>query len=77
MTAGPTLELMGFSSGRDGGVTVHVKRPGEMFGLTLERALRRIEEFNQNDQGWFLALLPAYYDIPATADSTPSQKVTP
>jgi hypothetical protein len=77
MTAAPTLELIGFSCGRDRSVTVHVKRPGEMFGLTLERALRRIEEFNENDQGWFLAMLPAYYDIPATADSIPANKVTP
>jgi hypothetical protein len=61
----PALEHLGFEIGRDGAVTVHVKRPGEMFGLTLERALFRIDEFKAPDQARILRALPDYYDIPA------------
>jgi hypothetical protein len=60
----PVLEHLGFEIGRDGAVTVHVKCPGQMFGLTLERALRRIDEFKAPDQARILRALPDYYDIP-------------
>jgi hypothetical protein len=60
----PLLEHLGFEVGRDGAVTVHVKQPGLMFGLTLERALYRIDEFKEPDQARILRALPDYFDIP-------------
>lgn len=62
------LEQLGFEIDRNGGVTVHVKRPGQLFGLTLEQALRRIDEFKERDQTRILRALPDFYDIPACGD---------
>ena len=62
------LEHLGFEVDRNGAVTVHVKRPGQMFGLTLEQALRRIDEFKERDQARILRALPDFYDIPACGD---------
>jgi hypothetical protein len=63
--AAPALEHLGFEVCRDGIITVHVKQRSDMFGLTLERALRRIDEFKAPDQARILRALPGYYDIPA------------
>ena len=62
------LEHLGFEVDRNGAVTVHVKRPGQMFGLTLEQALRRIDEFQERDQARILRALPDFYDIQACGD---------
>lgn len=61
----PQLEQLGFELDRDGTVTVHVRQPGQMFGLTLQQALRRIEEFKEVDRARILRALPHFYDIPA------------
>lgn len=61
--AAPHLEHLGFEIDRYGAVTVHVKQPGLMFGLTLERALYRIDEFREPDQARILRALPEFYDI--------------
>jgi hypothetical protein len=49
------------------GTTVHVKAPGQIFGLSLERALYRIEEFKESDQGIVLTMLPLIYAIPTVS----------
>lgn len=46
------------------GTTVHVKAPGQLFGLSIERALYRIDEFKDLDQGLILTMLPLIYSIP-------------
>jgi hypothetical protein len=61
--AAPILECLGVVVAPCG-TTVHVKAPGQLFGLSLERALYRIEEFKEHDQGLILAMLPAVYSIP-------------
>ena len=62
------LEHLGFEVDRNGAVTVHVKRPGRMFGLTLEQALRRIDEFREPDSARILRALPDFYDVPGCGD---------
>jgi hypothetical protein len=62
---GAQLEHQGFKVSRlNGDVTVLVKGPGQMFSLTLERALHRIDEFKAPDQARILSALPHCYDIP-------------
>lgn len=61
--AAPFLECLGVVA-TPCGTTVHVKAPGQMFGLSLERALYCIEEFREHDQGYVLAMLPFIYAIP-------------
>lgn len=46
------------------GTTVHVKAPGQLFGLSLEQALHRIEEFTEPSQDIVLGMLPFIYSIP-------------
>lgn len=66
------LEHLGFEVDRAGPVTVHVRRPGEMFGLTLEQALRRIDEFLPADRARILRALPDFYDVPVCGEVCPA-----
>lgn len=58
-----TLECLGVELAGFGSPTVHVKAPGQLFGLSFEQALRRIEEFKERDQGLILAMLPYTYSM--------------
>lgn len=46
------------------GATVHVKAPNQVLSLTLEPALRRIEEFTEPGQDIVLGMIPFIYSIP-------------
>jgi len=64
--AAPILECLGVVAAPCG-TTVHVKAPGQMFGLSIERALYRIDEFKEPDQAQILRALPEFYDIPSAS----------
>jgi hypothetical protein len=68
----PQLEQLGFEVDRNGAVTVHVRRPGHLFGLTLLQALRRIDEFKEPDRARILRALPDFYDAPACGAVCPA-----
>lgn len=63
-SAAPQLEHLGFEVDRHGGLTVHVRGPGQSFGLTIEQALRRIDEFKAPDRARIIRALSEFFNVP-------------
>jgi len=57
------LECLGIVAGSHS-VIVHVKAPSQIFCLSFEAALSRIEEFAEQSQGIIEAMLSMVYSIP-------------
>lgn len=61
--AAPVLECLDIVAAPCG-TTVHVKAPGRMFDLSLERALFRLDEFKKHDQDIIACMVPLIYPAP-------------
>jgi hypothetical protein len=58
-------------------VTVHVRSPFGFFGLSLEQALQRIDQFHLQDQHRLRAGVERYFDVgPGQVDHTRHTNLT-